>query len=424
MRRTTRRGTTTVLALAIPALVLAGCGSAADDAGGSPAATGTTGEVDYSGTLTLWYTYNEGTPGLLAAVGEWQKQFQSEHPDVEFDGQYVDYTQFTQKVIAANVAGKGPDIMFVAGPTIPDLAQAETILDLTSEWEAFSDASQFPTAILEGGNSFDGKQYGVQAFGNIEGMYVNKTLLATLGLEVPTDKAEFEAALDAATKAGSVGFTGAAMGAEAGEFNVAPLAATLGWSYEDPTNAGMQDALVMQEQWVEKGWRQKNDSTGFVSTDNFLTGKYLFAQDGNWQLTNFTDNATFDWEVISVPGVQDRALIGGESFAIGSTTKNKGLAWAFISESLMSKTGGEIAAKAGSIPLRADVAEGDAVTSNPSLATFADIATRSISIPLNANSGKVSTLLGDTYNLVVAGQIKGEEGAKKIFAELPDLLAP
>ena len=64
------------------------------------------------------------------------------------------------------------------------------------------------------------------------------------------------------------------------------------------------------------------------------------------------------------------------------------------------------------------------VTGDPHLATFAAGAAQSIAIPLTSNSAKVSSLLGDTYNSVIAGQMTGEEGAQKIYDELPALLTP
>lgn len=443
MRQKGRRAATALVALALPALALTACGSSSEgsaSSSGEPAASSSEASaaassapassaaavdpVDYSGTLSIWYPYNEGTPGLLAAITEWNDSFTALYPDVTIEGEFVDPAKFSQKLIAANATGQGPDVAFIAGPTIPDLAQAEVIADITAEWAGFADASQFPEAVLTGGNTYDGKQYAVQAFGNLEGLYVNTTMLTELGLEIPTDKASFEAALAAAKDAGKVGFTGTAMGGVAGEFFSVPFYATNGWTYQDPTNPGLQDALVTQATWVANGWRQANDASGWVGTENFLTGKYLFSQDGNWQLTNIGENAKFEWDVINVPGVQDRAVIGGESFAIGINSQNKPLAWAYISEALMSTSGGEIAAKAGSVPLRADVASSAIVTGDPHLATFAAGAAQSIAIPLTSNSAKVSALLGDTYNTVIAGQMTGEEGAQKIYDELPALLTP
>lgn len=407
-----------LLLLASLSLFAAACSS--DESSSDEPSSESSGEL--SGTITVWHNYNEAVPGLFEAMNTWVSNFETAHPDVTVNAEYADFDTIGQKLIAANTAGETPDVMVIAPANLPDLQQAGVLADLTDLWAGYADRSQYSPE-LNAALQLDGKQVALQVYGNITGIYTNTSLLEELGLEPPTDVASFEAALEAAVAAGKEGFTGVAAAGGAGEFSGAGLFASQGWSYQDAGNAGLKSSLTQQVEWIENGWRSTNDSTGFVATDNFLTGDYLFAQDGNWQLANYADNATFEWTVGTVPGVYDTALLGGEAIAMGADSENPDAAWAFIEESFLSAEGQIIAAQAGSIPMRADVASTEVVTGDPALVGFSEIASNAIALPIGTNSGKVTTLIGDTYSAVIAGTETPEEAASKIAAELPDLLA-
>lgn len=413
-------------------LVLAACSSGSDEstvAEATPSPDGTAEEVsaessanELSGNLTVWHNYNESVPGLFNAMKTWISNFEAAHPGVTVTDEYSDYDGFAQKVIAASIAGEAPDVIVITAPDIPNLYEAGAIADLTPLWNSYPDKDQFPAAV-EDVLVLDGKQAAVQGFGNITGIYSNMSLLNELGLDMPTDAASFEAALQAATAAGKNGFTGVAMAGGAGEFFGSGLFASQGWSFSDPTNPGLGLSLAQQEKWVQNGWRSPNDSTGFVATDNFLTGNFLFAQDGNWQLQNYKENATFDWTVGTIPGIYETAVMGGEVAAMGANSQNPDAAWAFIKESFLDASGLQVAAEAGSIPLRADMQDNPTIVNDPALAGFAQLASNAIAIPLGANSGQVSALIGDNYSEVVAGTKSAVAATEAITGQLPGLLA-
>jgi multiple sugar transport system substrate-binding protein len=373
---------------------------------------------EFSGTLTIWHNYDEGVPGLFNAMNTWAEMFEDMHPDVEVALEQADFDGIAQRLIAATVADEPVDVAILSGFNLPELYQAEAIQSITDLWESYEDRDLFPADVAATLVASDGEQFGTQAFANVPGMYVNLDLLDELGLDMPTTRDEFEAAMAAADDAGFVPFTGVAADGGAGEFNAMPFFASQGWSFDDPTGEGLREALQIQETWVENGWRSANDSTGFVATDNFLAGDHLFAQDGNWQLSNYIDNAPFEWDVLTIPELFDGAALGGEALAIGSNAQVD-MAWAFITDVMLSEEGQVVAAEALSVPLRQGVDTGDA---DPRLGSFAELVEGSILIPLGDNAGQVSTLIGAAYNEMVAGSITADEAADRIYAELPGLL--
>jgi len=212
-----------------------------------------------------------------------------------------------------------------------------------------------------------------------------------------------------------------APGGAGGEFTLVPLMASAGWSYEDPTNAGGLDAVRRVGTWVERGFINKSDSGGFNSATNFSTGKYAFAIAGNWNLPTFKKALGSDYGVATPEGL-DRALIGGETLAVGANAKDPAAAWAVIQEMLLTREAAQSIAEAGSVPLRKDVAEEAARAADPLLSEFSGIAERSIALPLLKESGKVSDAIGGAFNELVAGKISGDEAADRIAEEVPPLV--
>jgi maltose-binding protein MalE len=107
---------------------------------------------------------------------------------------------------------------------------------------------------------------------------------------------------------------------------------------------------------------------------------------------------------------------------LGGKASNPDMAWTFVEETFLSKQGGLDAAEAGSIPLHAEVAKDPIVTKDPNLSAFATIAGASIANPINPNTGKISDVIGGSWNEFVAGRISGGDAAKKIADGVPPLM--
>lgn len=409
--------------LALALLVLAAaCGggaadSAQDAASGQEAASGQ-GGGEGSGELVVWHYYDEGAGGLAETIVEWEQAFEASHPDVDVRLEYQPYDQMTQKVITAAAAGRGPDVVLPTHPFLPEMVKAGALLPLGEYWDSYADTAQFP-AEVEDALVIDGERYAVQGFANVVGLYYNQAILDEIGAEVPTDVASLEEAMAAAQEAGYTALTTSAPAGAGGEFWAVPWLVSAGWSYDQPDDPGAEEILTRLADWRQQGFISESDATGFNSGQNFSTGDYLFAQDGNWNLSTYAEEVDFDYGVLVIP-LAERAAIGGEVGAIGSGAEDPDLAWSFIEESLLSPEGVSAAAQTGSVPLRTDVVE-DAAADDENLQAFSEIAAQSVGIPLDENTPQRSEAIGGAYNELIAGTIDGTEAAERIATELQAL---
>lgn len=399
------------------AVLLAACGGGDAATGGDTGGGGDGGEP--SGELVVWHYYDEGAGGLERAIAGWETGFEEAYPDVDVRLEYQPYDQMVQKVTTAAAAQQGPDIVMNASPFIPEMVKAGALAPMDEYWDAYEEADQYPAEVQDG-LRVDDELYAVQAYANVEGVYYNADILSEIGVEVPTDLDELEAAMAAAQEAGYTGMTVSAPAGAGGEFAAVPWLAGSGWSYDEPDAAGAEEALTRLSDWVEAGYINPDDSTGFNGGTNFITGDYAFAQEGNWNLATFAEEADFEYGVAVFPGV-DTAAVGGESASIGSGAEDPDLAWRFIEEQILSEDGNRSALEAGSVPLRQDLVDDPALAENEPLQAYAEIAGQSITIPLDDATPQVSELIGSAFNEVIAGRIDGAEAAERIATQLPEL---
>jgi multiple sugar transport system substrate-binding protein len=400
--------------------LLAACGSDGDSGDESGAASDN-GDVTDSGTLTVWHYFDESAGGLFTAIEGWEKDFEKAHPDVDVKLQFVPYGRIVSKVAAASAAGEGPDLIILTGPFLPEMQRAGALEPLDEYWDAFAGKDQFPAAVQDV-NRIDGELYAIQAYANIVAVQYNKDLLAKLKLEPPQSYEDLEAAMAKAKAEGYGAITTDATPGANGEFWGASWLVNAGWSYQDAGNEeAILEAFGRIEDWREKGYLSPNDATQSGETENMQSGKYLFSQDGNWTI-EILKEAGIDFGILNFPGV-DKAVLGGETFAVGGHSKNPELAWLFVEEMILSKEGAVDFAEAGSSPLRQDVLSEPEIRDNPLLAAYTEIASTSEAIPLGTNSGKVTQVMGDAYNQLVAGKYSAAEAAETITSQVPSLIA-
>jgi ABC-type glycerol-3-phosphate transport system substrate-binding protein len=303
--------------------------------------------------------------------------------------EYVPYDQMQQKVISAAAAGKGWDLIMPSAVWMPEMVKSGALASIDKYWDNSPAKAQFPDNTQTAGVLKD-KRYAVQAYTNVEGIFYNKTILDKLGVEVPTNLDELDAALAKAKAGGFQPFTTAGPNGSGGEFNAVPWLASNGWSYEEPGAPGAAEVLTRLQKWRDAKYFSPNDASGFVAEKNFATGKYAFAQGGNWNLGTFKKDLKFKWGSAVIQGI-DKSLLGGEIIALGGKASNPDMAWTFVEETFLSKQGGLDAAEAGSIPLHSEVAKDPVVTKDPNLSAFAKIAGASIANPSNNNTARSPT---------------------------------
>lgn len=395
--------------------------------GGSLAACSSGSGASDADTLTVWHYYT--LDNQLAMLDGFTKTFKTSHPDVTVDDVYVPADQLNAKLVAAAGSESGPDVVIMGGESGTTLAAADALAPLSEYWDAFEDAAQFPETAT---TLYNDEIYAVQGYVNLLGLYYNADLLAEIGAEPPTTIDELESTMVEAVAAGHTGITLAGQPNLQGAFQAYPWLTSAGFSYDDPSVDALGDAYTTARKWVQEGYLSPEVATWDqnIPFSTFLAGGVAFAENGNWQLSNAAETATFEYGVIPIPVADGGGTyLGGEAQAIGNFSDKKDVAWEYLAETFLSKEGQLEALNAvGSIPTRTDAAADPAIAADPYLSEFADaVATQGARFPDAAlppeNVDAIFDLNGQAWSAALSGTQSPEDAATDFVSKLEPLLA-
>ena len=165
-------------ATAATALVLAACG------GGGASGT-SIGSKKASGpvTITFWHGQNQSAGKVIKSLAD---EFNRTHTDVKVDAQIGAVADSLQaKMTAALAGGKYPDVVYIFGPNVANLARSPKALDLTKavttqawNWDDFYPAAREAVTI-------DGKVRAIPALIDSLAVVYNKRLFRQAGISAP-----------------------------------------------------------------------------------------------------------------------------------------------------------------------------------------------------------------------------------------------
>lgn len=152
---------------------VAACGGGGGDAGGDGKRV----------SVTVWHGQNQSAAKVFNRLVD---KFNATHPKIHVDSQVgAPSDSLLPKVTAALAGGKYPDMAFIFGPNVANLARSPKALDLTSaikrpgwDWNDFFPAAR--TAV-----TIDGKVRAVPAVIDSMAVVYNKKLFAKAGVPVP-----------------------------------------------------------------------------------------------------------------------------------------------------------------------------------------------------------------------------------------------
>lgn len=345
-------------------------------------------------------------------------KFEQENPNVKIELVKTVGSQHDQKLLAGVATGTTPDL-FINNIVVdfPTLVSGGVMLDLTPYWDKFADKSKFPE---QAAWSQDGKVYNLMSYTNLLGMYYNADILKEYGIAPPTTLDELTAAMDKIRTAGK--YSGVALsGAPTveGAWLFAPQFLGQGVDY---CNIGENAAKVTDAFTRVAAWRGNDALPRAAATwdqnaawQQFMTGKYAFGINGNWQLGN-VKKASFGYGTVEFPAPPDgtsKVFPGGEGFAIGAKSKHPDLAWKFLEQMVLSSQGGEsLYAAAGSIPINSDAAQSEAIKSDDYVAPFVKAAQDTANWPRNSNTAAMQKALGTAISSVISGQSQPDAAAQ------------
>ncbi|WP_286345494.1 sugar ABC transporter substrate-binding protein [Frondihabitans sucicola] len=386
-------------------LVATGCTMSNDSAANAPA--GTT-------TLKFW-NYYTGTQ--LTWLQAQTKKFEKANPKIKVDLVQVVGSQQDQKLLASVATGNGPDVLInnivVDNPT---LVAGGVMKDMTSMWNSYQDKAQYPSTAAWKTN---GKVYNLMSYTNLIGLYYNKDILKASGIDSPpTTLTEFQDDMAKVTAGGTYKAL-AESGAPTveGAWLFAPQLLGLGVNYCNFSGKKVTTAFDRVAGWSKKGYIPLSTATWDQNTawQQFMTGKYAFGLNGNWQLGN-VKSAKFAYGTTEFPKPTDGTSTvypGGEGIAIGAKSKHPAEAWKYIQSVFLSKDAAETSfAQTGSIPLRKDASDTQAIKTNTYVQPFLTAAQKTGTWPNNPKTADMQTSLGKAISSVISGQQSASAGAQ------------
>lgn len=377
MRRA-RLGIGAIVLAGLVALAVSGCG------GGSSSSSG---KIE----LSFW---DGQTNKAHKVVEELVEEFNKSHPKIHVSTNSGGVTADTMlpKVTAGLQAGSYPDIAYIFGSDLANLAKSEKLLDLTEatedgelEWSKFDKAAR-ETATVEG------KVRAVPSLVEDLAIVYNKKLFEEAGIPFPKEGWSWEEFREDAIKltnssTGVVGTAWPATGDEDTTWRIWPMVWQLGGEVVAPEGEkvgyegepGLESLTLIDE--LAKAHAIYLDTSAGSERINqvFNAGKLGMAMAGNWALPEFIEGGV-EYGVAAMPSFSSEpiTIAGPDVWAIfdhGDEARSKA-AIEFISWFTAPKQNLRWCEASGSLPTRTDVAKlpeyPTYVKSLPHLQTFID----------------------------------------------------
>ena len=133
-----------------------------------------------AGTLNVWHYFN--VAGQKSILQEWAGLFNQQYPKVDVKYIYVEFSDLSNKVIAAAGAKQGPDVIIYGGSDLSAMYKTGALKSMQPYWDNFADAKQFPDGVI---TKFDGEIYGVKSYVNLVALWYNQDILTDVGVQPP-----------------------------------------------------------------------------------------------------------------------------------------------------------------------------------------------------------------------------------------------
>jgi multiple sugar transport system substrate-binding protein len=350
----------TVLALAALSIGVAAC-SDDDDKGDS----GSGGTVE----IKFWHGQTQEVAALLEDLIE---EFNSTHPNIKVskDSGGVNSDRMLQKVTAGLQAGNYPDVAYIYGSDLANLAKSDKLLDLTDQksdidWDAYFPAAQQAATV-------DGRVRAFPALIDNLAVVYNKKIFDDAGVAHPNDDWTWDDFRATAAKLndpdkGIAGFAWPGTGDEDTTWRYWPLLWQQGGDIlaEDGESVGFdtpegEAALQQIADMAGDGSIYIDNSAGSERMQQlFASGKMAMTIAGPWSLPEFVDGK-IDYGVVPLPsfGGDHTTIAGPDTWAVfdNGDAKSKA-AVEFVSWLTAPKQQLRWLPEAGSLPTRNDLAD-------------------------------------------------------------------
>lgn len=324
----------------------------------------------------IWH-YESDSGAMGVAWAEAMRQFQEKHPDVKIVYENKGFEQIRQTAQMILNSDEAPDVMEYnkGNATAGMLSKQGLLADLTSEaatrgWDTILSPSLQTTCKYNAdGVMGSGKWYGVTNYGEYVMVFYNESMFKEYGQKIPTTFAEFETVMDNFKNAGIT-----PMVLSGAEYPSQHLYYELALSKTDRAtvnayqlyqgdfsfnNSAFEWAANKMKDWLAKGYFS-NDAISMKAEDMgvaFTNGQAPIMVSGSWWYGRFMNEITnFDWSIGLFPGNKMNPGSSGNIWVVPEKSKNKDLAYDFISITLQPDIQA-LLGNAGGIPVNADLSK-------------------------------------------------------------------
>jgi multiple sugar transport system substrate-binding protein len=319
---------------ALAALAVAACAVVAlslSHATGSAATNITLTEEDY---------FN--TPGQVAALNLYSKQFEAAHPGVTVKRQYVPFANLNTKLLTQAAGHALPNILAVDNPFVSTMISTGQVIPL-SGLKGFSTKGYFPAIISEGLSG--GKYYALPVAGaNSIALMYNIAMLKAANVSPPKTWAQLLTAAKALTTPDHYGIALTCEPAEDTTWQWEPYFWSNGgkFTFSNVGSARGVQALNVWKQLIDDGSASKdclNWSQTPAASTQFIDGKAAMMVNGPWNFSALTQAKMFygkQYGIVPVPtrvaGQHVVVPLGGEDWMISKSgdTATQQMAFEYI----------------------------------------------------------------------------------------------
>jgi multiple sugar transport system substrate-binding protein len=291
-------------------------------------------------TLTEEDYFN--TPGQVAALNLYSKQFEAAHPGVTIKRQYVPFASLNTKLLTQAAGHALPNILAVDNPFVSTMISTGQVIPL-SGLKGFSTKGYFPAIISEGLSN--GKYYALPVAGaNSIALMYNIAMLKAANISPPKTWAQLVSAAKALTTSGHYGIALTCEAAEDTTWQWEPFFWSNGgkFTFANVASAPGVQALSVWKELINDGSASKdclNWSQTPAASTQFIDGKAAMMVNGPWNFSALTQAKMFygkQYGIVPVPtrvaGQHVVVPLGGEDWMISKSgdTATQQMAFEYI----------------------------------------------------------------------------------------------
>jgi multiple sugar transport system substrate-binding protein len=407
-----------LVAAAAATLVLAACGGGGGDSGSSTATKKSSGPV----TITFWHGQNQIAGKVIKGLVD---DFNRTHTDVKVDAEIgADADSLQAKMTAALAGGKYPDVVYIFGPNVANLARSPKALDLTEavkakawNWDDFYPAARQAVTI-------DGKVRAIPSLIDSMAVVYNKKLFRQAGIPAPKAGWTWDEYRDTAKQLtnkskGTFGTGWPGVGDEDTVWRLWPMIWDLGGDVLAPggKQVGYGGQPGLQSLTLLNDMAAKDKSVYIDKTSGsekmyqvFNSNRMGMVPTGPWELPQIME-AKVDYGVVPMPTFNGKpvTIAGPDTWMLFNNGDDRARAAQEFVQWLTAPTqDARWDVAAGSLPLRRSTAQQDVWKQNVAkiegLSTFVDALGNARVRPVVQSYPKISEALGQSITGALLGQ--------------------